>query len=211
MKVKLGWLNELVDISDISEQELIKTLSLYSIEVEGNYKVLNGTNLVIGHVLSVERVKDSDHLSACRVDVGDEILPIVCGAPNVRAGQYVIVAKVGAELPGGFKIKKAKIRGEESRGMICSLEELGLEKKYIPEEYQNGIFYFKEEVAVGSDPLKALNFDDTVIELGVTPNRGDLLSMLGVAIEVSAVYDRPFRMPSSTSHTRMRNAKIISR
>ena len=196
MKVKLGWLNELVDISDISEQELIKTLSLYSIEVEGNYKVLNGTNLVIGHVLSVERVKDSDHLSACRVDVGDEILPIVCGAPNVRAGQYVIVAKVGAELPGGFKIKKAKIRGEESRGMICSLEELGLEKKYIPEEYQNGIFYFKEEVAVGSDPLKALNFDDTVIELGVTPNRGDLLSMLGVAIEVSAVYDRPFRMPS---------------
>lgn len=196
MKVKLEWLNELVDISDINEEDLIKALSLYSIEVEGNHKVLSGTNLVVGHVLSAERIKDSDHLSACRVDVGSEVLPIVCGAPNVRAGQYVIVAKEGAELPGELKIKRAKIRGEESQGMICSLEELGLEKKYVPEEYQNGIYYFKDEVEVGSDPLKALNLADTVIELGVTPNRGDLLSMLGVAIEISAVYDRPFRMPA---------------
>ncbi|MDD4076876.1 MAG: phenylalanine--tRNA ligase subunit beta [Bacilli bacterium] len=195
MKVKLEWLNELVDISDLCEEEIIKVLSLYSIEVESSFKVLNGTNLVIGYVLSAERMKDSNHLSICQVDIGCETLPIVCGAPNVKSGQYVIVAKVGAELPGGFKIKRTKIRGMESKGMICSLEELGLEKKYIPEEYQNGIYYFKEEVKIGSDPLKALNFADTIIELGVTPNRGDLLSMLGVAIEISAVYNRPLKMP----------------
>ena len=193
MKVKLEWLNELVDISDINEEDLIKALSLYSIEVEGNHKVLSGTNLVVGHVLSAERIKDSDHLSACRVDVGSEVLPIVCGAPNVRAGQYVIVAKEGAELPGELKIKRAKIRGEESQGMICSLEELGLEKKYVPEEYQNGIYYFKDEVEVGSDPLKALNLADTVIELGVTQPRPAQHARR--RDRISAV-DRPFRMPA---------------
>ena len=193
MKVKLEWLNELVDLSGLSLEEIVNTLGLYSIEVEGVSKVIEGTNLVIGHVESKEKHPDSDHLNICMVNVGSEVLQIVCGAPNVEAGQNVIVALVGAELPGGFKIKKSKIRGVESSGMICSLGELGMEKKYVPEEYANGIYYFKDEVEVGSNPLEKLNLHDDVIELGLTPNRGDMLSMLGVAYEVSAVFKRPMK------------------
>jgi len=196
MRVKLNWLNEFVEISDISIEEIINVFTLYSTEVEGSYDIIGGTNLVVGHVLSTERMVESDYLSICRVDIGKEVLQIVCGAPNIESNQYVIVAKPGARLPGGYKIKKIMVRGTESNGMICSLEELGLEKKYIPEEYQNGIFYFKNKVQIGSDPLKALDFNDKIIELGVTPNRGDLLSMIGVAIETSAIFDRPLKIPS---------------
>ena len=121
MKVKLEWLNELVDLSGLSLEEIVNTLGLYSIEVEGVSKVIEGTNLVIGHVETKEKHPDSDHLNICTVNVGSEVLQIVCGAPNVEAGQNVIVALVGAELPGGFKIKKSKIRGVESSGMICPI------------------------------------------------------------------------------------------
>ena len=193
MRVKLEWLNELVEIADLSIDQLVKILSLHSIEVECIEKVVSGTNLVIGHVIKRIDHPDSDHLSVCNVDVKDEVLQIVCGAPNVQEGQFVIVAKNGAALPGGLKIKRTKIRGIESNGMICSLNELGIEKKYIPEEYQSGIFYFKEKVKIGDDAIFALNLEDFVIELGLTPNRGDLLSMLGVAIEVSAVLNRPLK------------------
>ena len=127
------------------------------------------------------------------VNTGSEVLQIVCGAPNVEAGQNIILAMEGAVLPGGFKIKKSKIRGVESNGMICSLGELGMEKKYVSEEYANGIYWFKDEVVLGSNPLEKLNLADEVIELGLTPNRGDLLSMLGVAYEVSAVFGREMK------------------
>ena len=193
MKVKLEWINELVDLSGLTVKEIVDTLSLYSIEVEGVEKVVEGTNLVIGHVESKVPHPDSDHLNICMVNIGTEVTQIVCGAPNVEAGQNVIVALIGAELPGGFKIKKSKIRGVESNGMICSLSELGMEKKYVEEEYANGIYYFKDEVVVGSNPLEKLNLHDEVIELGLTPNRGDLLSMLGVAYELSAVFKRPMK------------------
>ncbi|MDD3171100.1 MAG: phenylalanine--tRNA ligase subunit beta [Bacilli bacterium] len=193
MRVKLEWLNELVDLTGIAVNELVDKLSLYSTEVEGIDKVIEGTNLVIGHVLSKEKHPDSDHLSICQVDVKKEVLQIVCGAPNVASGQYVIVAVSGAVLPGDFKIKKSKIRGVESNGMICSLQELGMEKKYVPEKYQSGIYYFEKEVEAGDDPLKALNFSDEIIDLSITPNRGDLMSMLGVAYEVSAIFNRPLK------------------
>ena len=193
MKVKLNWLKELVDLSGLSTKEIIDTLSLHSIEIEGVEKVLYGTNLAIGHVLTCVDHPDSDHLHICTIDVGNEVLQIVCGAPNIKAGLYVIVALNGCELPGGFKIKKSKIRGVESNGMVCSLGELGMEKKYIDEKYAAGIYYFEKDVKAGDDPLKALELDDEVIELGLTPNRGDLLSMLGVAYEVSAVFNRPLK------------------
>lgn len=193
MRIKLEWLNELVDLSNISIEELVNTISLYSIEVEGLDRVVSGTNLVIGHVLTKTPHPDSDHLNVLTVDVKEEVLQIVCGAPNVEAGQYVIVAKLDAVLPGDFKIKKSKIRGVESFGMVCSLSELGMDSKYIPEEYAKGIYYFKDEVEVGSSALKALNFDDVVVELGLTPNRADLMSYIGVAIELSAVFNRPLK------------------
>lgn len=193
MKVKLEWLNELVDLSGLTVSEIVNTLGLYSIEVEGVEKVIEGTNLVIGHVESKTPHPDSDHLNICMVNTGSEVLQIVCGAPNVEAGQNIILAMEGAVLPGGFKIKKSKIRGVESNGMICSLGELGMEKKYVSEEYASGIYWFKDEVELGSNPLEKLNLADEVIELGLTPNRGDLLSMLGVAYEVSAVFNRPMK------------------
>ncbi|MGD9604730.1 MAG: phenylalanine--tRNA ligase subunit beta [Bacilli bacterium] len=193
MRVKLAWLNELIDISDLSIEQLTKVISLYSTEVESVERVASGTSLVIGHVLQCESHPDSDHLHICLVDIKEEQLQIICGAPNVKAGQNVIVAKIGCSLPGGLVIKKAKIRGVESSGMICSLAELGIEKKYIPEEYQAGIYYFKESVEIGSPALEALDLADVVLDLSITPNRGDLMSMLGVAIEVGAVLKRPLK------------------
>ncbi len=193
MRVKLEWLNELVDLTGLSLEEIVNTVSLYSIEVEGVDKMINASNIVIGHVLTKQPHPDSDHLNLLTVDVKEEVLNIVCGAPNVEAGQYVIVAKIGCELGEGFVIKKSKIRGHESFGMVCSLQELGLEKKYIDEKYQSGIYYFEDEVEVGSEASKALNLHDPVIELGLTPNRGDMLSMLGVAYEMSAVFNRPLK------------------
>jgi phenylalanyl-tRNA synthetase beta chain len=117
MRVKLEWLNELVDLSGLTVEEIVEKISLYSTEVEGVERVLSGTNLVIGHVLQREDHPDSDHLSICKVNIGQEVIQIICGAPNVKEGQYVIVAQVGAVLPGDFKIKKSKIRGIESNGI----------------------------------------------------------------------------------------------
>lgn len=193
MRVKLEWLNELVDISDLSVEQLTKIISLYSTEVESVEAIALGSNLVVGHVVECLIHPDSDHLHICKVDIGEEILQIICGAPNIAFDQKVIVAKIGCVLPNNFIIKKAKIRGVESSGMICSLAELGVEKKYIPEEYQSGIFYFKDDVKVGADALSALRFSDFVLELSITPNRGDLMSMMGVAIEVAAVLNRPLK------------------
>lgn len=193
MRVKLNWLKELVDIEGISVEEIVDKLSNFSTEVESVYKLLTGTKLVVGYVLNCIEHPDSDHLHICQVDVKTEVLQIVCGAPNVLKGQYVIVAMNGAVLSGNFKIKKAKIRGVESNGMICSLTELGLEAKYVSSEYSGGIYYFKDKVEIGSDPTKALRFDDEIIELGITPDRADLLSMMGVAREVSAIFQRPLK------------------
>lgn len=192
MRVKLEWLNELVDLTGLSLEEIVNTVSLYSIEVEGVDKMVHASNIVIGHVLTKQPHPDSDHLNLLTVDVKDEVLNIVCGAPNVEAGQYVIVAKIGCELDG-FTIKKSKIRGYESCGMVCSLQELGIEKKYVEEKFANGIYYFEDKVEVGMNGAEALNLHDPVIELGLTPNRGDLLSMLGVAYEFSAVFNRPMK------------------
>ena len=211
MRVKLNWLNELVDLSDLSTKEIVDTLSLHSTEVESVERVISGTNLVIGHVLTCVDHPDSDHLHITTVDVGTETLQIVCGAPNIKAGLYVIVALIGAELPGGLKIKKAKVRGVESSGMICSLAELGMEKKYIEEKYADGIYYFEREVTPGEDAIKALDFDDDVLDLGLTPNRGDLMSMLGVGYEVSAAFNRPLYIPTAkASESDILNKDLIN-
>ncbi len=133
---------------------------------------------------------NSDHLHVCTVDVGNEVLNIVCGAPNVAKGQKVIVALDGAELPGGVKIKKGNIRGEESNGMICSLSEIGIESKYQSEEDKSGIHVLNEDAKVGEDPIKYMGLDDEVIDFDLTANRGDLLSILGMAYEIGAIYGK---------------------
>ena len=196
MRVKLEWLNELVNLTGLTIEEIVNRASLYSIEIENVDKVAQGTNLVIGHVLTKQPHPDSDHLNCLTVNVGTEVLGIVCGAPNVEAGQYLVVAKEGAELLGGT-IKRSKIRGVESNGMCCSLAELGVENKYVEEKYAKGIYYFEDALELGLKPgmpgLDALNLGDPVLELGITPDRGDLLSMIGVAYEFSASFGRPMK------------------
>ena len=138
---------------------------------------------------------DSDHLHLCEVNIGEEVLNIVCGAPNVRTGLKVIVAKVGAELPGGVKIKKGLIRGQESNGMLCSLYEIGIDKKYLSEQEKNGICELPSNAKPGDDPIKVLGLDDKIIDFELTANRGDLLSILGMAYEISSIYNKEVRVP----------------
>ncbi|RAK21293.1 phenylalanyl-tRNA synthetase beta subunit [Anoxybacillus vitaminiphilus] len=198
MLVSYKWLQEYVDLTGITAKELAEKITKSGIEVE-NVEILNKgvKGVVIGHVLEREQHPNADKLSKCLVDIGEgEPVQIICGAPNVAKGQKVAVAKVGAVLPGNFKIKKAKLRGEESNGMICSLQELGIESKFVAKEYADGIFVFPSDVPVGADALALLNLDDEVLELGLTPNRADCLSMIGVAYEVAAILGREVKLPS---------------
>jgi phenylalanyl-tRNA synthetase beta chain len=183
MKVSMNWLKELVDV-DVDVSKLSSLFNLHSAEVEEYYDLVEATNLVVGHVVSKEKHPDADKLSVCQVDIGGEISQIVCGAPNVDQGQNVIVSLPGAVLPGGFKIKKSVIRDVESNGMICSLGELGIDKKYHNED---GIHVISGECKPGESALEALALDDQVMALDLTPNRADLLSVLGVAYDTAAL------------------------
>ncbi|MFD2213718.1 phenylalanine--tRNA ligase subunit beta [Metabacillus endolithicus] len=197
MYVSYKWLAEYVDLSGITPDELAEKITRSGIEVEG-VEVLNEgmKGVVIGHVVEKEQHPDADKLNKCQVDLGNgEVVQIICGAKNVDKGQKVAVATVGAVLPGNFKIKKAKLRGEVSNGMICSLQELGIESKLVAKEYSEGIFVFPNDAEVGKDALEQLNLDDAVLELGLTPNRADALSMLGVAHEVAAILNREVKYP----------------
>ncbi len=195
MIVSYNWLKELVNLN-ISPEKLAEQMSLYSVEVETFNKMVNATNLVVGHVLEVKMHENSDHLHVCQVDLGGHVDQIVCGAPNIDVNQKVIVALPGAVLPGGV-IKQSKVRGVESNGMICSLQELGIENKYVPAIYQNGIYVLDEDATVGMDALEYLCFDDYLIELSLTPNRMDLMSMLGVSHDVKAMYNLDINYPTA--------------
>ena len=191
MKVSKNWLGEYLDLSSYSDEKLFEEISFHVCEIESYKKMVEATNLTIGKVLECVDHPDSDHLHICQVEIKPgEVSQIVCGAPNVCAGKKVIVALPGAVLPGNFKIKPSKIRGVESNGMLCSLQELGIEEKYVDEEFKNGIYLFDDDAEVGSDPLKYLGFDDTVIDLEVTSNRSDLLSIEGVAYDIGATLNQ---------------------
>src|SRR5699024_710556 len=143
MLVSLNWLKNYVDIDSLTPEELAEKITKTGIEVDGlEHFAKPVENVVVGHVESCEKHPNADKLNLCQVNVGEETLQIICGAPNIATGQKVIVAKPGAVLPGNFKIKKAKLRGIESNGMICSLQELGVEEKYVPKEFTEGIFVF---------------------------------------------------------------------
>lgn len=152
-------------------------------------KLIEADNLVIGEIIECNEHPDSDHLHVCKVNIGSEILQIVCGAPNARVGIKVIVALVGAKLPE-ITIKKSVIRGVESNGMMCSIKELGLEHKFLTPKDIEGIAELDSEAKVGEDPIKYLELDDEIIDFELTANRGDLLSVLGLAYELGAIYDK---------------------
>lgn len=198
MLVSYKWLQELVDVKDIKVDALADKMSRSGIEVEDVTIPEEGLKkIVVGDVKQCVPHPDSDHLSVCQVDVGeDELYQIVCGAPNITAGKKVIVALPGSRIAGNVKIKKGKMRGEVSLGMICSLQELGYSDSVVPKEYAEGIYFLPDEAIPGEPVFSYLDMDDAVIELSVTPNRADALSMLGVAYEVAAIYDKDITLPT---------------
>ncbi|MCL7449943.1 phenylalanine--tRNA ligase subunit beta [Staphylococcus aureus] len=201
MLISNEWLKEYVTI-DVSVSDLAERITRTGIEVDDLIDYTKDIkNLVVGFVKSKEKHPDADKLNVCQVDIGeDEPVQIVCGAPNVDAGQYVIVAKVGGRLPGGIKIKRAKLRGERSEGMICSLQEIGISSNYIPKSFESGIYVFSESQVPGTDALQALYLDDQVMEFDLTPNRADALSMIGTAYEVAALYNTKMTKLETTSN-----------
>ena len=188
--------NFVKDYIDLDENLDIKTIGEDMTRVGNEYdvaqKFIDCTNLVIGEIIECVEHPDSDHLHVCKVNVGNEVLQIVCGAPNARKGIKVIVALAGAMLPGG-EIKKGSIRGQESNGMMCSIAELGLDNKFLKPEDKEGIAELREDAVVGENPIKYLGWDDEIVDFDLTANRGDLLSMLGMAYELGAIYDKPVK------------------
>lgn len=192
MILSTNFLKDYLDIDfDTTDKihELAENMTKVGNEYDSAKKLIDATNLTIGEVLECEMHPDSDHLHVCKVNVGDEVLQIVCGAPNVRKGLKVIVALHGAKLPGGT-ISKSMKRGVESNGMLCSIAELGLESKFLNPEDKDGIHELPADAPVGEDPIEYMQMDDGVIDFELTANRGDLLSILGMAYEVGAIYDK---------------------
>lgn len=192
MKVSYNCLKQYVDLNGISPFEVADKLTFAGVEVETVTPIASGTNLVIGEILTCENHVDSDHLHVLNVDLGSKhgVKQIVCGAPNARKGLKVIVAMEGAVLPE-VVIKKGVIRGVESNGMCCSLLELGVDKKYLKEEQTLGIEELPSDAEVGNENvLSYLGLDDYILDLKVLANRPDLLSVLNVAKEVGAIFNK---------------------
>lgn len=191
MIITRNWLREWIDIGEISSEKLAATLNSIGLEVDAHDKISLPASVVVGLVKSKHRHENSDHLNVCEVDVGEQSLQIVCGAKNVEAGQYVAVSLIGAVLPSGLEIKPAKLRGVESFGMICSATELGLAKT------NDGIMVLDSsigELVLGKELREYEIFNDDVIEIELTPNRGDCLSILGVARDLGAALDLPLKV-----------------
>ena len=200
MKLSTNFLKDYVDI-DVDLHTLAEDMTKVGNEYDSAQPLINANGLVIGEVMECTMHPDSDHLHLCKVNIGDRVIQIVCGAPNVRKGLKVIVAMPGAELPEKT-IKKGMIRGQESNGMLCSIAELGLESKFLKPEDKDGIHELPSDAPVGEDPIKYMQMDDGVIDFDLTANRGDLLSILGMAYEIGAIYDKKVKdVDLSHGHT----------
>ena len=190
MKLSRKFVSDYIDLDEnLSISEIAEAMTNVGNEYDSASKLINCTKLITGEVIDCIDHPDSDHLHCCKVNIGSEVLDIVCGAPNVRKGIKVIVALDGAKLPGG-EIKKGVIRGQVSNGMLCSKQELGLDSKFLVEKDKTGIHELPLDTEVGIDPIKVLELDDEVIDFELTSNRGDLLSVLGMAYELGAIYNK---------------------
>ncbi len=193
MKISLNWLKEYIDLSDLTTKEIVDKLTMSGLEVEDVtdenqlYK-----NFIVAEVKSVSKHPNADKLSVCEVFDGKENIQVICGAPNVAAGQKVVFAPIGTIIPNGnFQIQKAKIRGVESNGMICAEDELLLSDDH------SGIMVLSENFSAGKPITEALNLNDVIFEIAVTPNRPDALSHIGVARDLSAIFNRALQIPET--------------
>jgi len=187
VNVSEQWLREWVS-PELNSQELAHQLTMAGLEVEAIEPVAGAfSGVVVARIVSAEPHPDADKLRVCQVDAGEGTVQIVCGAPNARAGLVAPLARVGAVLPGDFKIKQAKLRGVESQGMLCAEQELGLS------DASDGLMELAEDAPVGADIRDYLQLDDQVIELDLTPNRADCLGIAGVAREVGLLNNLPVR------------------
>ncbi len=198
MKLSKNFLSDYLDTKKINFFELADKMVLLGHEYEEVKKLCDVKDLVVGEVLTCKKHPESNKLSICKVNIGDSTHQIVCGASNVDASQKVIVAKVGSVLPENFTIKKARLAGVESEGMICSYAELGIEKTFLTETDYETIKVLPNDAKVGEDAIKYLKLDDEVINFELTTNRGDLLSVIGMAYEIGALYNLETKYPEVT-------------
>jgi phenylalanyl-tRNA synthetase beta chain len=191
MKISLNWLKDYIDLNDISVEDIVSHLTMSGLEVEDvldQNKVYQ--NFIIGQVKSKEKHPNADKLSVCNVFDGENELQVICGASNVEAGQNIVFAPIGTLIPNGdFEIKKAKIRGVESYGMICAEDELLLSDDHL------GIMVLDDKLLPGEKISKALNLNDVILDIAITPNRSDALSHIGVARDLSAIFNRELKVP----------------
>ena len=195
MLISLNWLKQYIDLEGISIEELDNTLTMIGQEVEKiDRQGESLVNIVTAQIMEKEAHPDSDHLTVCKVDDGSEVFQIVCGAPNHKQGDKVVLARIGAVLGGDFKIKKSKIRGVESFGMLCSEKELGLSENH------EGIMILPEDTKPGMEIKDYFGLDDTIFELEITPNRPDCLSHIGIARELAVYYNKKLKLPEIKMH-----------
>ncbi len=192
MKISLNWLKDYIDLSGIAVSEIADKLTMSGLEVE---EVINQNEIykdfIVGYVKEKQKHPNADKLSLCTVSTGKEEFQVICGAPNVDSQQKVVFAPIGTIIPkGNFKIGKAKIRGIESFGMICSEAELELSDNH------SGIMILSDELKEGTPITEALDLNDVILEIGITPNRPDALSHIGVARDLAAIFSRELKLPS---------------
>ena len=194
MLVSYNWLKEYVDIEP-SAEELAEIITRAGVEIAGVEPTNKGVkNVVVAKVLTCEDHPNSDHLHCCTVTTdGENVIKVVCGAPNVAAGQKVMFAQVGATLPGDVVITATKLRGEESNGMICSMQEIGVDEDLVAPADKDGIRVLPEDAPLGADVMDYLGMNDWVLDVDLTPNRSDCLSVYNIAREVGALLKKPVR------------------
>ena len=189
MRISISWLKEFIDFS-LSNEEISDKLTMLGLEAEEGYNTSNLENLIIGEIKDIIKHPNADKLNLCKVYDGQNTLPVVCGAPNVGLGQKIVFAPVGSTLPGNFKIKKAKIRGEISQGMICSEKEVNISDEH------DGIMVLNMDASPGDLFIDYLNNHLGALELDITPNRPDCFSHLGVARDLAAKLNININTPS---------------
>ena len=190
MKLTFKWLNEYVNLDGLTAEQIADRLSMLGLEVDAVVHMARGLEGIrTARIHKVQPHPDADRLTVCEVEVGEDLIQVVCGAPNAREGLLTAIALPGVTLPGGMKIKKAKVRGQESLGMLCSARELGLNEEH------SGILEISGDIGSGMDLAQALGLDDVMIEIDLTPNRSDCASVVGIAREVAGFAGRELRLP----------------